>query len=582
MSNAFVEKPDQTTAQRYVAEGYLWNSGIFIASCEVLLKELATFAPRVKLTAEAAVATAKYGQFGLHLGNAFKSAPKISIDYAIMEKTGIASVLPVSFEWSDLGSWDALHAALPKDVNGNVMLGDCIELDTHGSLVISPPNILTSVVGLRDAAVIIERDSVLVCALDRSQSVKQVVAELHSRALPQVDFVDAAAASPAAGRSPEALRPWLESAILPLWWSVGADPSWGFHESLDSNGQPTSESRRCRVQARQAFVYATAGQMGWPGPCEQAATHGLEALFEKYRRADGLFRTLVSADGAILDGRAMTYDQAFVLLALASASWIDPSSEPLALDILKILDETRRNANGGYFEEDEKCLSNPHMHLFEAAIAWIEVGGRPQWYELAQGIARLALNRFYDERGGFIREYFDESWRPAAGELGTIIEPGHQFEWSWLLERWARLDNDRTAAAAARQLYKAGRRGVDASRGVAVDQLTDSFNVRNARARLWVQTEWLTAATILSEHGSNLDDGIPAADVKASTNAVWRYLDQRRPGLWYDKLQPDGSFTVEASPASSLYHIVAAIKQIEDSACASVTSIPRQQKVARG
>ena len=565
---AFVEKPDQSTAERYVAGGYLWNSGNFIASCATLLGELAAHAPQVKLHAEKAIAGATVTRHGIRLGEAFAQAPKISIDYAVMEKTAIASVLPVDFYWSDLGAWDALFDILPKDDSGNATLGENLLHETKRSLAVTAPGMLTAIIGLENVAVVTEHDSVLVCRLDKSQSVKTVVERLRTEGRPQSDFPTTAAA-PSTGRPPEALKPWLMTAALPLWWAVGADPDWGFHESLDAEGRPTDEARRCRVQARQAYVYATAGQMGWAGPWETAVEHGLAALAEKYRRPDGLFRTLVAPDGAILDDRAMTYDQAFILLALAAARTIRPDAEEMAVALLKVITDTRTAPAGGFREEGVNAyLSNPHMHLFEAALAWMEAGGGPKWQALAYDIARLALAKLYDPAGGFIREYYNEDWTPAAGELGHVIDTGHQFEWAKLLERWARHTGDRDASQVARHLYAAGRRGIDAARGAAVDELTDDFAVRKSQARLWPQTEWLSAALLFSEQASGAWKDLVTSDIAASARALWHYLDDEQPGLWRDKLQKDGMFNSEPSPASSLYHIVAAAKQIEDSAAA--------------
>lgn len=108
---AFVEKPDATTAQRYISEGYLWNSGNFIVQSKVLVQEIADRAAAVAEAVEGALKSAVQDDAYILLGSEFKLAPKISIDYAVMEKTSLAAVLPVRFAWTDLGAWDSVHAS---------------------------------------------------------------------------------------------------------------------------------------------------------------------------------------------------------------------------------------------------------------------------------------------------------------------------------------------------------------------------------------------------------------------------------------------------------------------------------------
>jgi mannose/cellobiose epimerase-like protein (N-acyl-D-glucosamine 2-epimerase family) len=189
------------------------------------------------------------------------------------------------------------------------------------------------------------------------------------------------------------------------------------------------------------------------------------------------------------------------------------------------------------------------MHLLEAALAWDELDVDPVWTSLADELVGLARSRFVDSGGGFLREFFDADWRPAAGDAGRQVEPGHQFEWAWLLERWGRARGDETARTDARRLFQAGLRGVDAARNVAVDGLWDDLTVRDARARLWPQTEHLKAALWLGDDTQAL----------RAANGLARYLDVPARGAWRDKLGPDGLFVDEPAPASSFYHLLGAI-----------------------
>ncbi len=351
---------------------------------------------------------------------------------------------------------------------------------------------------------------------------------------------------------------WLRTHALPLWWRVGADHlRGGFHEALSIHGAPLEQPRRARVQARQIYVFARAGLDGWPGPWREAVAHGLTFLLEKYHRSDGQFRTLVSADGAPLDDRASLYDQAFVLLALATVHRAQPGFADVArrADLLLATLQDRRHAAGGFREIDPNPFqSNAHMHLLESALAWIEAGGGSAWRELAAEIADLALQRFFDAEKGLVREFFDERWRPMPCALGRRVEPGHQFEWAWLLQRWGQ-NGHAAASAAAKRLYQAGLRGIDSHRGVVVDAMDDDFQIVETSARLWPQTEYLKAT---------LSNDTDAAKIVTAAHALARYLDKSTVGVWRDVMHDDGTFLDGPAPGSSLYHIVSAITELSN------------------
>jgi mannose-1-phosphate guanylyltransferase/mannose-6-phosphate isomerase len=359
-------------------------------------------------------------------------------------------------------------------------------------------------------------------------------------------------------------RSWLFEDALPLWSTQGVDPSFGgFQEVLNLDASPAMSARRARVQARQSFVFSQAGKIGWSGPWQEMAELGLSCLIARYRRPDGLFSTLVSADGAVLSAAAYVYDQAFVLLAGASLLEVSSSHgdwRRFALDLHLNLKTSRRHVAGGFREEGENgFLSNPHMHLLEAALAWIEVDNNATWSDLADEIAILALQKFIDPQKHFLREYFGADWQPLSGALGNCIEPGHQFEWAWLLERWSRSRQRADAHAAAVDLFAMGTRGVNAAHNVAIDEMDDAFQPRRATARLWPQTERLKAALILMGCAEEPQRSFYREQACEAAQSLWSYLEVPKAGLWRDKMQEDGQFVIEPAPASSLYHIVAAI-----------------------
>jgi mannose-1-phosphate guanylyltransferase/mannose-6-phosphate isomerase len=172
----------------------------------------------------------------------------------------------------------------------------------------------------------------------------------------------------------------------------------------------------------------------------------------------------------------------------------------------------------------------------------------------------LARTRFIDTETGCLREFFQEDWSPAPGKDGALVEPGHQFEWAWLLARYGRKRQDDGALADAWRLYQAGLKGIDSKRGVAIDAMTIDGGVRSARSRLWPQTEWLKASLILASLGDDKKRKACLEQAAAAQQALWLYLTPQ--GLWRDKLLEDGEFIDEPAPASSFYHIMAAYGQL--------------------
>jgi len=175
---AFVEKPDEPTAERYVAEGCLWNSGNFLFRASVFLDELAAIAPEIGGPVAEAVAKAARDLDFLRLDpEAFGRAVAKSVDYAVMEKTAHAAVVPSDFAWSDVGAWNAIWDLAAKDADGNAAKGDAAFLDAKDCYVHSPGR-LTTVIGLDDVVVVTTRDAVLVVDRAQAEKVKGLVARL--------------------------------------------------------------------------------------------------------------------------------------------------------------------------------------------------------------------------------------------------------------------------------------------------------------------------------------------------------------------------------------------------------------------
>ncbi len=177
----FREKPDAATAEEYLASGhYLWNSGMFMFRASRFLDELAAHAPEVLEATRAAVDGAEYDGSVIRLdAAAFTRAPSISIDYAVMERTDAAAVVPIHTGWSDVGSWAALWEIGKHDEDGNVVVGDVEMLDVHRSYLRSSGRLLAAI-GVDDVVIVDTPDATLVSRRDRSQDVKVIVDRLKA------------------------------------------------------------------------------------------------------------------------------------------------------------------------------------------------------------------------------------------------------------------------------------------------------------------------------------------------------------------------------------------------------------------
>lgn len=368
---------------------------------------------------------------------------------------------------------------------------------------------------------------------------------------------------------------WLTEQALPLWREKGyADPDGGFVETIDLTGRPTRDHLRARVQPRQTYCFAEAGLRGWAGDWQTPSAGGLAFFDRVFLQPSGFYGALADADGTLLDPAFDIYNQAFALLAFAYMARAFPErlgemAERSAALKAGLEDWCKHPVAG--FEEDNPprlpLCSNPHMHLFEACLASEEVDGFDQvgWTNLADEIAALCMDRFIDPQTGALREFFDHDWAPMPGDLGRVVEPGHQFEWAWLLLRWGERRGDAGAIVKARRLFEIGEaHGICATRKVAIMQLHDDFSVRDPLARLWPQTEWLKAAIRLAALSEGEARERYLVSAERAIAALNLFLDVPVKGLWRDKLPESGIFIEEAAPASTFYHILCAIYELKD------------------
>lgn len=354
---------------------------------------------------------------------------------------------------------------------------------------------------------------------------------------------------------------WLVNDAYPRWAEHGIDArNGGFIETIGQDGRGLADPRRARVHPRQVYAFAQARGFGWRGDVAGIISRGLEYFIAHYRRSDGLFRTLAAADGAALDERALLYDQAFALLGLAAAATALDARAEFEMRALALRDliESRLGTADGSLRSEAGAAdvreSNPHMHLLEACLAWAEIGHDAGWAAWVGRLVDLAAARFLRRELGAIGECFTAAWQPAPGPAGRVIEPGHQFEWAWLMLRSENAHPSALRETALRLIAVGDEYGV--RNGVVINEMFDDWTAKDDNARLWPQTERLKAALLAATLTHQPHYWSMA---EAAAMSLLPYLQTSVPGLWFDVQRPDGTLRNSPAPASTLYHLVGAI-----------------------
>jgi len=361
---------------------------------------------------------------------------------------------------------------------------------------------------------------------------------------------------------------WAVEQALPVWAQAGFDREHErFEERLTLGGARLPDVPiRVMVQARQIHSYALAGRRGWYFDAESLVRRAYGAMVRDYHRGDGAPGWLFSIDR---DGRPAgtqrdLYGHAFVLLAIGSyvGATGDRAALALADETLAWLDRDMRAAHGGYVDAippiDAMRRQNPHMHLFEALLNLWSHSHEARYLERAGELFELLARRFFQADPGVLIEYFDDRLMPASGAAGRIVEPGHHFEWIWLL-RWYERESGTAVGSHVDALYShADRYGSDHA-GLIVDELLVDGSVKTASHRLWPMTEAIRAHLVEARLG-RLG---AAAKAKALADLLFeRFLSGATAGGWIDRLDAAGSPAVDFMPASSLYHLLGAIDEL--------------------
>ena len=363
------------------------------------------------------------------------------------------------------------------------------------------------------------------------------------------------------------IKSWLIGEALPFWGREGFDEGAGcFIERADFSGRPlVNMPRRTMVQGRQIYVFAHAALLGWWPQGRALALKAADRMIDDRFVADDApgWVFSLSSNGAVHDGRRDLYTQAFALFGLAFAYRLAPVPRYLAAAraTLDGLDRHFAAPTGGYVSslpgDPHHRHQNPHMHVFEALIAWYETTGEPAFLARAGELHGMMEGRFFQSSTGILAEYFDGSWVPEAGLRGRICEPGHHYEWSWLLRNYARKVRRERSVVADRLKTFADLHGYDDA-GLVVDEVLDDGSVHKPSRRCWPHTEAIKAEVAAFEAGDPTAEGRAVALIDQLMRV---FLGRPFAGGWIDHVDADGAPIVDFVPASSLYHVFLAVAE---------------------
>jgi mannose-6-phosphate isomerase len=290
-------------------------------------------------------------------------------------------------------------------------------------------------------------------------------------------------------------------------------------------------------------------------------------MVRDYHAVDGKEGWVFSIDrsGAVVDAQRDLYTHAFALLAVASFVQATGQSAKLALadQTLAFIDGNMRARCEGYVDRlpsrGGHRRQNPHMHLLEGLLALWSVSSDKRYLEKAGQVVDLFETRFFQPASGTLCEYLDDELRPASGIDGAIVEPGHHYEWIWLL-RWFERETGRPVGGPVDALYAhATSHGFDAD-GLIVDELLVDGSCRLPSRRLWPITEAIKANVAEARLGRPEAEGRAAA---LAERLVTQLLQPAIRGGWIDRLDKAGNRAVDHMPASSFYHIVCALNELD-------------------
>ena len=367
---------------------------------------------------------------------------------------------------------------------------------------------------------------------------------------------------------------WLKNESIPLWSSIGIDKITGSsHERLCSDGSPDLKcNRRVRVNYRQMFVFSMASHMGWLENGEELVD-GLNGFVKNYTGnpdVPGTYGHLVNPDGKVIDAKQDTYDLAFYLLACAwrYRAFNDEKALVEADDMMSNIDTKIKGLKSGWLEGDypaDRRRQNPHMHLFEAFMSLYDACKKSKWLARAGEVFSMFQSHFYDNQNGVLLEYFNADWTPQFGTEGKVVEPGHMFEWVWLLREYS-ARTDTPVDFYADKLYENAIHLGKNVTGLIFDETNEFGQPIKATKRCWPMTELIKASIAQAKVAKTSEEKtrFEQQAAEAITCILEFYVNRSIKGSYYDQLDEKDQVAVDFAPASTLYHLIVACREVHE------------------
>lgn len=360
------------------------------------------------------------------------------------------------------------------------------------------------------------------------------------------------------------LHDWMFTEALPFWSTAGVDrKNGGYVEHFSLEGVPYIETKRVFVVCRQIYVFAHASVLGFSDGAA-LALHGHRFLEKAWLPDQGGFARRVAANGQTVDETPDLYVLSFALFALA---WLfrltdDPAMLRRAHQTLDFIERRMAHDSGfGYLHEYPASgprQQNPHMHLAEGLLALAVFSGEQRFADAAGRVAELFVTRFFNLQSQTLAEFYAADFGPLQTPQGRLTEPGHQFEWAWILHHYQRLTGQDMSAVILGLHRSAERFGVDPLTHATYNIVRDDGVAVNKGSRIWPNTERMKAAVALFE----MTGRPPLADLEQSGALLLdTYLEPAARGCWIDHFDAEGRPRADKIPASSLYHLFLAFAE---------------------
>jgi mannose/cellobiose epimerase-like protein (N-acyl-D-glucosamine 2-epimerase family) len=359
--------------------------------------------------------------------------------------------------------------------------------------------------------------------------------------------------------------------ILPFWSAEGfATGQKMFCERLDFAGRPIHDvPHRAMVQARQIFVFSHAALVGVFPAGAEPAMRALDGLLDRFCDGgdlrDGVSFS-VSSSGRVISATRDSYTHAFVLFALAAAyrltgeAWLRRAiDQTVSFVDRRLIDEQHFGLHDRHPDPSGLKSQNPLMHLLEAYLALHEALPDGPFLDRAGTIVAHFRAKLFQDEPGILLEHYDADWSTLPNEpAGRFFEPGHQFEWVWLLQWYSALSGTDQSPFADRLWQAAGHHGMTGD-GLCFDEVGLDLRPRKLSHRLWPHAEGAKAAAIRHASGDARAADVAAAMVGVLTET---FLNRPFPAGWIDRVDPDGRALLDYVPASSLYHLYSAFSEL--------------------